>query len=325
MSRIHQLLGWGTSAFESGCAAPARPLVSDVVKKDYPSQFKNSWFGHANIVTCSRDGSAIIWTPCPRKYHGKVGRWVKAYHLRVPPPPMPPPAPQGNGPCQRLLPTPRGVNMIVWSLDNRFVLAAIMDHRICVWNAVDGSLVHSLTGHDKQTYVFDVHPFNPRIAMSAGYDGRVIIWDIWEGHPIKVYETGEYNLVDGHFSPDGSSLVVSDEVGQIYIFGTGPEMSQKDVKYDQLQLWMAKFAGSTSLHEKLEQAIANFVGKPAAMVYGMGFATNSTTIPTLVDKDLVKYLRSMSPAHIYATALSPPAVQQVIYALKVILGEDNSD
>ncbi len=39
----------------------------------------------------------------------------------------------------------------------------------------------------------------------------------------------------------------------------------------------------------------------------------------------VKYLRSTSPAHIYATALSPPAVQQVIYALKVILGEDNSD
>jgi PH-interacting protein len=70
-----------------------------------------------------------------------------------------------------------------------------------VWNAVDGSLVHSLTGHDQQTYVLDVHPFNPRIAMSAGYDGRVIIWDIWEGHPIKVYDTGEYNLVDGNFSP----------------------------------------------------------------------------------------------------------------------------
>jgi hypothetical protein len=29
-----------------------------------------------------------------------------------------------------------------------------------------------------QTYVLDVHPFNPRIAMSAGYDGRVIIWDV---------------------------------------------------------------------------------------------------------------------------------------------------
>ncbi|CAK9869068.1 unnamed protein product [Sphagnum jensenii] len=218
----------------SGCAAPSRPWVGDMSKEDH--HFKNSWSAHDSIVTCSRDGSAIIWTPRTRKYHGKVGRWQKAYHLRVPPPPMPPQPPRGNGPRHRVLPTPLGVNMIVWSLDNRFVLAAIMDHRICVWNAVDGSLVHSLTGHDKQTYVLDVHPFNPRIAMSAGYDGRVIIWDIWEGHPIKVYDTGEYNLVDGNFSPDGSSLVVSDEVGQIYIFGTGPGMAQKDVKYDQFFL-----------------------------------------------------------------------------------------
>lgn len=33
---------------------------------------------------------------------------------------------------------------------------------------------------------------------------------------------------------DGTSLVVADEVGQIYIFGTGSKMSEKDVKYDQV-------------------------------------------------------------------------------------------
>ena len=34
--------------------------------------------------------------------------------------------------------------------------------------------------------------------------------------------------------------------------------------------------------------MARFVGKPAAMVFGMGFATNSTNIPTLVAKgDLI--------------------------------------
>lgn len=38
---------------------------------------------------------------------------------------MPPQSTRG-GPRQRILPTPRGVNMIAWSLDNRFVLAAIM-------------------------------------------------------------------------------------------------------------------------------------------------------------------------------------------------------
>ncbi|CAA0834251.1 Unknown protein [Striga hermonthica] len=219
----------------SGCAVAARLFSSDASKEDTLPKFKNTWFNHDNIVTCSRDGSAIIWIPRSRRSHGKTGRWIRAYHLKVPPPPMPPQPPRG-GPRQRILPTPRGVNMIAWSLDNRFVLAAIMDCRICVWNAVDGSLVHSLTGHTQSTYVLDVHPFNPRIAMSAGYDGKTIVWDIWEGTPIRTYEIGPFKLVDGKFSPDGTSIILSDDVGQLYILSTGQGESQRDAKYDQFFL-----------------------------------------------------------------------------------------
>ncbi|XP_051118937.1 uncharacterized protein LOC127243109 isoform X2 [Andrographis paniculata] len=219
------------------CSAVAtRSSPSDSIIEDSTSKFKNSWFNHDNIVTCSRDGSAIIWIPRSRRSHGKAGRWVRAYHLKVPPPLLPP-HPTRGGPRQRFLRTPRGVNMIIWSLDNRFVLAAIMDNRICVWNANDGSLVHSLAGHTASTYVLDVHPFNPRIAMSAGYDGKTILWDIWEGTPIRVYEIGgRYRLVDGKFSPDGTSVVLSDDVGQIYLIDTGEGESQKDAKYDQFFL-----------------------------------------------------------------------------------------
>uniref|UniRef100_A0ACD5XF55 Uncharacterized protein n=1 Tax=Avena sativa TaxID=4498 RepID=A0ACD5XF55_AVESA len=156
--------------------------------------------------------------------------------------------PVRTGPRQRPQPTPRGVNMIVWSLDNRFVLAAIMDCRICVWNASDGSLVHSLIGHKESTFVLDVHPFNPRIAMSAGYDGKTIIWDIWEGKPVQIYETGHFKLVDGKFSPDGTSLVLTDEIGQIFIIGTGQGESQKDAKYDQTT---AVGSDMTSEHDKV--------------------------------------------------------------------------
>ncbi|KAL3849678.1 hypothetical protein ACJIZ3_011560 [Penstemon smallii] len=220
----------------SGCAVASRSSQSESPVEDSIPKFKNSWFSHDNIVTCSRDGSAIIWIPRSRRSHAKVGRWIRAYHLKVPPPPMPPQPPRG-GPRQRLLPTPRGVNMIVWSLDNRYVLAAIMDNRICVWNANDGSLVHSLAGHTASTYVLDVHPFNPRIAMSAGYDGKTILWDIWEGTPIRVYEIdGRFKLVDGKFSQDGTSIVLSDDVGQIYLLNTGQGESQKDAKYDQFFL-----------------------------------------------------------------------------------------
>ncbi|XP_047947098.1 bromodomain and WD repeat-containing protein 1 isoform X1 [Salvia hispanica] len=219
----------------SGCAVAARFSSSDTSKEDALPKFKNTWFNHDNIVTCSRDGSAIIWMPRSRRSHGKAGRWIRAYHLKVPPPQISPQAPRG-GPRQRVLPTPRGVNMIAWSLDNRFVLAAIMDCRICVWNAVDGSLVHSLTGHTDSTYVLDVHPFNPRIAMSAGYDGKTILWDIWEGTPIRTYEIGPFKLVDGKFSSDGTSIILSDDVGQLYILSTGQGESQRDAKYDQFFL-----------------------------------------------------------------------------------------
>ncbi|XP_021730241.1 PH-interacting protein-like [Chenopodium quinoa] len=219
----------------SGCAVTPRFSATDTTKEDSFPKFKNTWFSHDNIVTCSRDGSAIIWIPRSRKSHARAGRWTRAYHLKVPPPPMLPQPPRG-GPRQRVQPTPRGVNMIVWSLDNRFVLAAIMDCRICVWNASDGSLVHSLTGHTESTYVLDVHPFNPRIAMSAGYDGKTIIWDIWEGKPIRIYDTGRFKLVDGKFSMDGTSIVLSDDVGQLYFLSTGQGESQMDAKYDQFFL-----------------------------------------------------------------------------------------
>ncbi|KAG9139397.1 hypothetical protein Leryth_017313 [Lithospermum erythrorhizon] len=219
----------------SGCAVVSRTSGPEAMKEDNVRKIKNSSYNHDNIVTCSRDGSAIIWVPRSRRSHGKAGRWVRAYHLKVPPPPMLPQPPRG-GPRQRILPTPRGVNMIAWSLDNRFVLAAIMDCRICVWNAADGSLVHSLTGHTESTYVLDVHPFNPRIAMSAGYDGKTIVWDIWEGMPIRIYEIGRFRLVDGKFSPDGTSIILSDDVGQLYILNTGEGELQKDAKYDQFFL-----------------------------------------------------------------------------------------
>ena len=40
--------------------------------------------------------------------------------------------------------------------------------------------------------------------------------------------------------------------------------------------------GTISVHEELEKAVAKFVGKEAAVVFTMGFATNSTTIPILM-------------------------------------------
>ena len=42
--------------------------------------------------------------------------------------------------------------------------------------------------------------------------------------------------------------------------------------------------GTLDIHKKLESLVAEFIGKPAALCFGMGFATNSTNIPALVKK-----------------------------------------
>ena len=42
--------------------------------------------------------------------------------------------------------------------------------------------------------------------------------------------------------------------------------------------------GTCSCHRELEKLVAEFVGKPAALTFGMGFATNSTNLPVLVSK-----------------------------------------
>lgn len=47
------------------------------------------------------------------------------------------------------------------------------------------------------------------------------------------------------------------------------------------------------------------------------------TIPFV--QELIQYLKYTCPAHLYATSISPPAAQQILSAIRVILGEDGSN
>lgn len=40
------------------------------------------------------------------------------------------------------------------------------------------------------------------------------------------------------------------------------------------------------MHVELEECVADFVGKPAAIVFGMGYVTNSAILPVLIGKVL---------------------------------------
>lgn len=42
--------------------------------------------------------------------------------------------------------------------------------------------------------------------------------------------------------------------------------------------------GTTDLHNELEECVARYVRKPAALVFGMGYVTNSAILPVLMGK-----------------------------------------
>ena len=64
------------------------------------------------------------------------------------------------------------------------MLAAISDDTIAVWDAHSGDLEQRLRGHTFRTHVLECHPLDPRLVMSAGYDGQTIVWDLVEGQAL---------------------------------------------------------------------------------------------------------------------------------------------
>ena len=59
-------------------------------------------------------------------------------------------------------------------------------------------------------------------------------------------------------------------------------------------------AGHAPIHDALEASVAAFVRKPAAIVFGMGFATNSAVIPALVGRGCLVISDALNHASIVA-------------------------
>ena len=60
---------------------------------------------------------------------------------------------------------------------------------------------------------------------------------------------------------------------------------------------MCNDTGTHEIHRQLETLVAEFVGKESALVFGMGFATNSLNLPALVD-EVSGFLFSFNNLHV---------------------------
>ncbi|KAG2187070.1 hypothetical protein INT44_003298 [Umbelopsis vinacea] len=125
------------------------------------------------------------------------------------------------------------VSMIAWSLDDSACIIATTYGDLKVFNSTTGQLMGSLIGHTEETYAVDVHPTDPRTVLSAGYDGRAILWDLATYTQMTCHYYPERNLLDCKFSKDGMMYAVTDSEGKCVLFGVG----QPTQPYAQTKTW----------------------------------------------------------------------------------------
>eukprot|EP00741_Cyanophora_paradoxa_P008201 tig00000025_g7936.t1 len=115
--------------------------------------------------------------------------------------------------------------------------------------------------------------------------------------PIASAAGAHIQIMKRKFADEGESIKVSKETVSCLNLGSynylgfaevSPRVKEEVI--ESLQKYSASTcsanmqAGHTEIHERMEKLVARFVGKPSALVLGMGFATNSTVIPALISK-----------------------------------------
>ncbi|RUS29919.1 hypothetical protein BC938DRAFT_480071 [Jimgerdemannia flammicorona] len=125
------------------------------------------------------------------------------------------------------------VSMIAWSLDDSRAIVATTYGELKVFDAVTGELCSVLRGHRDETYAVDIHPVDKRVVLSAGYDGRIILWDLDTARQIKCDNFPDRMWLDCKFCEDGSMYAVTDSEGRCSLFGVGQSLGP----YTEAQTW----------------------------------------------------------------------------------------
>ncbi len=74
------------------------------------------------------------------------------------------------------------------------------------------------------------------------------------------------------------------------------------------------------MHLELEKQVAEFVGKEAALTFGMGFATNSVILPALVGRGCLIISDSLNHASIVTGARGSGAKVKVSHTAWILCG-----
>lgn len=164
------------------------------------------------FVSGSKDGTALIW-------QFKRQKWSKLLlemTTKLP----------GSSVTEEDNKVKPKVSMVCWDRSDKYVITAVHDATLKVWDSFSGKLVHVLKAHKDEVFVLEAHPFNADILLSAGHDGLICVWDINRGVPLMQYQNiiemqGYGGVFDAKWSPDGTRFAASDSHGHILVFGLG--------------------------------------------------------------------------------------------------------
>ncbi|XP_065578640.1 PH-interacting protein-like [Artemia franciscana] len=132
------------------------------------------------FISGSKDGTAIVWT-----FENQEWRSVRLKMTTQLPGAAD--SEEENRPCRLK------VSMVAWIDNNNRVVTAASDLSLKVWDAKSGQLLSILRGHEDEAFVLEPHPTDPRILLSAGHDGKVIIWDVERYQSLKIFT----NFIEG--------------------------------------------------------------------------------------------------------------------------------
>ena len=127
-------------------------------------------------------------------------------------------------------PPPPRVDQIAWTCDDSHILVTMQDCELHVFTFPEGKLIHNLRAHTDSVHVLLTHPIDPAVAITAGYSGDVVVWDVVQGvkwrtlfskdtRPGSRAWPDELPFVDGFIAADGNSFALSDAAGQLHIYG----------------------------------------------------------------------------------------------------------
>ncbi|KAJ2473981.1 hypothetical protein GGI02_000442 [Coemansia sp. RSA 2322] len=121
-------------------------------------------------------------------------------------------------------------NQVAWVCDNSRVIVSNNLGTVLVFDPRTGAVLWRRRAHSMvDVYVLIPHPADPRIAVSGGYDGRAIVWNVATGDILHEIRVGE-QLYDGAFSEDGQTFALASDSGAATLFGLGATWAYDDAR-----------------------------------------------------------------------------------------------